>query len=75
MRPQSRLGRALVVLQVALSLVLLVGAGLLVRSLENLRKFNPGFNAQHVMLISMTPVWWATRTNRRWVFTEDWSLR
>ncbi len=55
MRPQSRLGRALVVLQVALSLVLLVGAALLVRSLENLRKFNPGFNAQHVMLISTDP--------------------
>jgi len=55
MRPQSRLGKALVVSQVALSLVLLVGAGLLVRSLRNLRDFNPGFNAQHVLLVSLNP--------------------
>jgi predicted permease len=54
-RPQSRLGKALVVSQVALSLVLLVGAGLLVRSLRNLRDFYPGFNAQHVLLVSMNP--------------------
>jgi len=55
MRPQSRLGKALVVSQVALSLVLLVGAGLLVRSLRNLKDFYPGFNAQHVLLISLNP--------------------
>jgi predicted permease len=55
MRSQSRLGRALVVVQVALSLVLLVGAGLLVRSLKNLRNFYPGFNAQHVMMVSTNP--------------------
>ena len=55
MRSQSRLGKALVVSQVALSLVLLVGAGLLVRSLRNLRGFYPGFNAQHVLLVSMNP--------------------
>ena len=55
MRTQWPLGRSLVVLQVALSLVLLVGAGLLVRSLKNLRDFYPGFNAQHVVLVSTNP--------------------
>jgi predicted permease len=54
-RQSSRLGKALVVSQVALSLVLLIGAGLLVRTLEKLKNFYPGFNAQHVLLISMNP--------------------
>src|SRR6266550_4395353 len=41
-----RLGDGLVVGQVALSMVVLVGAGLLVRTLRNLRAINPGFDAQ-----------------------------
>ncbi|HKP12639.1 MAG TPA: ABC transporter permease, partial [Blastocatellia bacterium] len=47
---QSRLGKALVVAQVALSLVLLVGAGLFVRTLVNLQSVPTGFNQQNVML-------------------------
>jgi predicted permease len=54
-RSRSRLGKALVVAQVALSLVLLIGAGLLVRSLEKLKNFYPGFNVQHVLLFSVNP--------------------
>jgi len=37
------LGKALIVSQIAISLVLLQGAGLFLRSLEALRSFNPGF--------------------------------
>src|SRR6266513_2994335 len=51
-----RLGDALVVAQVALSMVVLVGAGLLVRTLRNLRGINPGFDAQNVLLFGLDPV-------------------
>jgi predicted permease len=54
-RRSSRLAKVLVISQVALSLVLLIGAGLLVRTLKKLKDFYPGFNAQHVLLISMNP--------------------
>ena len=39
----------LVMLQFALTLVLLTGAGLLVRSIGNLWRVNPGFNTQHLI--------------------------
>lgn len=51
----SRLGKSLVVLQVAISLVLLIGAGLLTRTLANLRSLSPGFNQEHVLLFSVNP--------------------
>ena len=42
-----------VVLQIAISLVLLVGAGLLSRSLHNARSTDPGFKSQNVLLLSI----------------------
>src|SRR5438552_2820320 len=51
-----RLGDALVVAQVALSVVVLVGAGLLARTLLNLNSINPGFDAQNVLLFGLDPV-------------------
>jgi predicted permease len=54
-RHYLRLGDGLVVSQIALSLVLLVGAGLLVRTLEKLRDLDPGFTAQNVLLFSLNP--------------------
>src|SRR5437660_1799567 len=50
-----RLGDGLVVGQVALSMVVLVGAGLLVRTLRNLRAINPGFDAQNILLFGLDP--------------------
>ncbi|HKQ73673.1 MAG TPA: ABC transporter permease [Blastocatellia bacterium] len=47
---RSRFGKLLVVAQVALSLVLLVGAGLFVRTLINLQNLPSGFNQQSVMV-------------------------
>jgi len=52
---RHRLGKSLVVLQVAISLVLMIGAGLLTRTLVNLRSFYPGFNPQNVLLFSIDP--------------------
>src|SRR5215472_15987702 len=50
-----RSGDALVVLQVALSIVVLVGAGLLVRTLLNVEAVNPGFDTQKLLLFGINP--------------------
>ena len=49
---KSRLSGGLVVLQVALSLLLLTCAGLFVRSLRNEQKTDPGFDPNNVLLLS-----------------------
>jgi predicted permease len=49
------LGRSLVALQIAVSLLLLVSAGLLIRSLANLENQNLGFSPQHVLLVRINP--------------------
>jgi len=50
---RGRLRAALVVVQVAVSLLLLVGAGLATQSVEAARTANPGFDASHVTAISL----------------------
>jgi putative ABC transport system permease protein len=50
---RSRLLSALVTGQVALSLMLLVGAGLFVGTLRNLQRIDPGFNREGVLLIDL----------------------
>lgn len=50
-----RFRKALVVAQVALSLLLLVGAGLFARSLYNLRAVDPGFATERLLAFSVDP--------------------
>jgi predicted permease len=49
--------KALLVPQVALSVVLLVGAGLFVRSLRNLETADVGFNTQNLLIFKAIPRW------------------
>lgn len=50
---QGRLRGALVIVQVAVSVLLLIGAGLFLRSLQNTRSIDPGFDADNLLLMSM----------------------
>ncbi len=50
------LGKALVVSQVVLSVLLLVGAGLLARTLEKLRGVDKGFDQENLLLLSVDSV-------------------
>jgi predicted permease len=51
----ARFRRALVVVQLALSLLLLVGAGLFARSLFNLLRVNPGFHSERLLTFAIDP--------------------
>ncbi|MCX6952011.1 MAG: ABC transporter permease [Verrucomicrobia bacterium] len=50
---RSALAKSLMVVQVALSLVLLVGAGLFVRTLRNLQNVDVGFNREQLLLFQI----------------------
>ena len=52
---QARLRRLLVVGQVAMSMLLLAGAGLFARSLYNLKSIDPGFQVEHLIAFSVDP--------------------
>ena len=49
---KSRVSSALVVAQISLSLLLLICAGLFIRSLRNAQQLDPGFDPNHVLLAS-----------------------
>jgi predicted permease len=49
------LRKSLVVAQVTLSLLLLIGAGLFIRSLQNLKNLDPGFNTKNLLTFAFDP--------------------
>ncbi|MGH9384144.1 MAG: ABC transporter permease [Vicinamibacterales bacterium] len=52
---RTMLGRTLLVVQVSISIVLLIGAGLFLRTLQNLRQVEVGFNARNLVLFRVSP--------------------
>jgi len=52
---KSRTGRVVVALQMALCVVLLVGAGLLIRTLQNLQHVSLGFPAEGLVVFGVNP--------------------
>jgi predicted permease len=50
-----RLRKGLVVAQVSLSLLLLIGAGLFIRSLNNLKYLDPGFHTSNLLAFKVDP--------------------
>ena len=65
------LGHGLVVVQVALTMVVLAAAGLLVHTLANLKSINPGFDSRNVLLFDIHS-WLAVRPERsEWLFPSQ----
>jgi predicted permease len=52
---QARFRKGLIVAQVTFSLLLLIGAGLFIRSLRNLKTLDPGFRTENLIAFSIDP--------------------
>jgi len=68
---RQRLSQALVVVQIAMSLVLLIGAGLFVRSLTNLENENVGFDRRNILLFRVDPTQAGYHADRLATFYEQ----
>ena len=62
---RSRLRRSLVVVETALAVVLLVAAGLLIRSVRELQRVDMGFRPDHLLTMRLTPPGSAYRDNQQ----------
>jgi predicted permease len=66
-----RLGKLLVTLQVSLALPLLIGAGLFLRSLQNLWQLDLGFDRDNVLLFSIEPGQGGYRSEQARILTRQ----
>jgi len=64
-RRANRTRAVLVIAETALAVVLLIGAGLLLRSFAALRSIDPGFNAQHVLTFNLALPYASYDTNQK----------
>ena len=62
---RQRARNMLIVAQVAISFMLLIGAGLMMRSLLKLQQVNPGFNPENVLTMRVSPNWSKYATNQQ----------
>src|SRR5215472_4896887 len=69
------LGNGLVIAQVALAVVVLVGAGLLVRTLRNLRNVDPGFDTRNLLAFELDPTLIGYKTPQIDAFYSDLQQR
>ena len=67
----TALSRGLLVLQVAISLVLLVGAGLFLRTLDNLRSVDIGWNPQNLVFVRVDAEGAQLDNDRKLRFFQD----
>jgi predicted permease len=61
---RQRVRNALIVAQVGVSFVLLIWAGLMLKSLIKLQRVNPGFNPERVLAMRISPNWSRYNTNQ-----------
>jgi predicted permease len=69
--PRLPAGRALIVGQMALSVLLVVGAGLYGRTLLNLVRIDPGFDTDHLLVFRLNPVSSGYDEDRVTAFYDD----
>ena len=69
------MGSGLVITQVALAVVVLVGAGLLVRTLQNLRNVDPGFDTRNLLTFRLDPTLIGYKTPQIDAFYTDLQQR
>ena len=63
--------KILVTAQIALSLLLLIGAGLFIRSLQNLKDLDPGFRTANLLAFKVDPIESGYTTERTKAFYES----
>lgn len=70
-RVQHRLHNSLVVAETAIGMVLLIGAGLLIRSFLRILDVNPGFDPQHVLTSRVAVPFDDTKHNQHYLFYQQ----
>lgn len=71
----GRFNRALIIVQVGLSAVLLIGATLFVRTLQNLRGANLGYRSDHLLIMQLMPQPGVTKLSNAAIYYRELAAR